>query len=234
MKTLFALDSSGATAGVCVARGGDIVYEKSIDEGLTHSQTLLPLVARAFEETGLSAPDVDVFCVAAGPGSFTGLRIGVALVKGLALPRGTLAAPVSTLLALAHCYAFPGIVVPALNARRGEVYWAAFDGEAGMARLAPDGAAPVSAVQAWLSGRRRRVIFVGDGEEICYTNIKYGHLAEGTHAGPPNIACGVARAVLAAGENGPAAPPDALRPVYLRLSQAERERAARARQAADG
>ena len=132
-----------------------------------------------------------MFAAAAGPGSFTGLRIGLAAVKGLAFPHDTPCAAVSTLEALAYSAAVEGTLLCALDARRGEVYWAGFFAADGaVERLCPDESAPRLYPEAYRLGR----------------------------------AGGVCRAALAAGETVPAAQ---LIPDYHRLSQAERERAAR-------
>ena len=89
MSTVFAVDTSGRTAGVCVRQNGDILFCETLDDGLRHSVTLLPLVRKAFDVCGLSVHDVDVFAVTAGPGSFTGLRVGLAAARALALAWGS-------------------------------------------------------------------------------------------------------------------------------------------------
>ncbi len=234
MKTVVALDSSGKTAGVCVLQDGSILYEKTLTEGLTHSETLLPLLETALASCGLSSGDVTLYAVTAGPGSFTGLRIGAALVKGLALPFGTPVVPVSTLEALAMAISFDGVVVPALDARRGEVYWAAFDRRNGCLRLASDTVGPAADIAECLAGTAAPIFFVGDGAEICYNMFTYGQA--GVSAGkatlapaapPPPIARGAALVAAAQQNAGNLPSAAALRPVYLRLSQAEREKAAR-------
>ena len=126
MKIL-AVDTAGKTAGVAVMEDDRLLYEVYLDAGLTHSETLLPMVDAALKACRLSCADIDLYGVNAGPGSFTGLRIGLAAVKGLALPRQTPCAPVSTLEALAAAHIGEGTVVCALDARRGQVYSAAFD-----------------------------------------------------------------------------------------------------------
>ncbi|MDL2294940.1 tRNA (adenosine(37)-N6)-threonylcarbamoyltransferase complex dimerization subunit type 1 TsaB [Ruminococcaceae bacterium OttesenSCG-928-D13] len=233
--TVFALDSSGKAAGVCVLENGVVRYEKNLDAGRTHSETLLPLAIEAFEAAGLAPADVDLFAVTAGPGSFTGLRIGMSLVKGLALPAGTPAVGVSTLEALAEATLFVArpegaVIVPALDARRSEVYWAAFDAaENRPRRLLPDTAGPAAGMLENDVFSGRDVFFVGDGAEICYNNNNCGPNIRRRYEGdlPVPIAKGAAFAALAVRETGPAA---GLRPQYLRLSQAERERRERLEQ----
>ena len=99
--TVFALDSASKAAGVCILQDGRMVYHASLCRGLTHSETLLPLCDEAFRAAQITPADVDVFAAAAGPGSFTGLRIGLATLKGLAFVHNTPCVCVSTLEALA-------------------------------------------------------------------------------------------------------------------------------------
>ena len=134
--TIFGLDSAGKTAGIAILRDSRLIYECYLATGHTHSETLLCLCKNAFDAAGLSPAEIDVFAAAAGPGSFTGLRIGLAAVKGLAFPHDTPCAAVSTLEALAYSAAVEGTLLCALDARRGEVYWAGF--------FAADGAVAVS------------------------------------------------------------------------------------------
>ena len=98
--TIFGLDSAGKTAGIAILRDSRLIYECYLATGHTHSETLLCLCKNAFDAAGLSPAEIDVFAAAAGPGSFTGLRIGLAAVKGLAFPHDTPCAAVSTLEAL--------------------------------------------------------------------------------------------------------------------------------------
>ena len=227
------LDCAGRTAGVALMRENTLLYECTLNLGLTHSQTALCLVDGALRAAGLCAADVGLWAVCAGPGSFTGLRIGLAAVKGLAFAGDTPCAPVSTLEALAACHTGEATVVSALDARRGEVYWAAFS-LPGPQRLTPDKAGKADELADFLKTCKKPVFFVGDGAELCYN--KFGRL-EGVVPCPPALgqsrAAGLCLAGLRMQQNGLAVPPAALLPQYLRLSQAERERAARA-QAAQG
>ena len=124
--TIFGLDSAGKTAGIAILRDSRLIYECYLATGHTHSETLLCLCKNAFDAAGLSPAEIDVFAAAAGPGSFTGLRIGLAAVKGLAFPHDTPCAAVSTLEALAYSAAVEGTLLCALDARRGEVYGPVF------------------------------------------------------------------------------------------------------------
>ena len=98
---ILAVDTAGKTAGVALLQDDRLLYEVYLDGGMTHSETLMPMIDTCLKLCGLTCADIDLYAVNAGPGSFTGLRIGLAAVKGLAFPRETLCAPVSTLEALA-------------------------------------------------------------------------------------------------------------------------------------
>ena len=101
---ILAVDTAGKTAGVALLQDDRLLYEVYLDGGMTHSETLMPMIDSCLKLCGLTCADIDLYAVNAGPGSFTGLRIGLAAVKGLAFPRETLCAPVSTLEALAAAH----------------------------------------------------------------------------------------------------------------------------------
>ena len=215
------------TAAVAVLRDDVLLYEAQCNNGLTHSETLLPMIDTALKAAGLTVDDLDVLGVTNGPGSFTGLRIGLAVVKGLALPRQIPCAGVSTMAALAYGLAGEGTVIGAQDARRGQVYWGAFD-LAAHDRLTPDSAAPVTTLENFVQTCKKPLFFVGDGATLCYN----------TYKNVPGVVCvpqpmqvlrgaGVALAARAMWERGECVPPAALLPDYHRLSQAERERAER-------
>ena len=124
---ILAVDTAGKTAGVALLQDDRLLYEVYLDGGMTHSETLMPMIDTCLKLCGLTCAQIDLYAVNAGPGSFTGLRIGLAAVKGLAFPRETLCAPVSTLEALAAAHTGEGTVLCALDARRAQVYSAAFD-----------------------------------------------------------------------------------------------------------
>ena len=229
---LLAIDTAGKTAAVAVLRDEVLLYEAAANNGLTHSETLLPMVDAALKACGLRCADIDLYGVTAGPGSFTGLRIGLAAVKGMALPRQTPCAGVSTLEALAWGMAGQGTVVGALDARRGQVYWAGFD-LAIHDRLTPDAAAPVQALENFVAGCKKPLFFVGDGAALCYN--RFSELP-GVLPCPQPLrvlrGSGVALAARRMLQAGRTVPPAELLPDYHRLSQAERERAEREGRAA--
>ncbi len=227
---ILALDTAGKTAAVAVLRDDTLLYETVSNTGLTHSETLLPMADAALKACGLTCADIGLYAVTAGPGSFTGLRIGLAAVKGMALPRQTPCAGVSTLAALAYGMAGAGTVVGALDARRGQVYWAGFDLET-HERLTPDDAAPVEALEKFVSGCKKPLFFVGDGALLCYNRYSEVPGVLGVLPCPQPLrvlrAAGVALAARQLWQDGRAVPPAALLPDYHRLSQAERDRLAR-------
>ena len=224
---ILAVDTAGKTAGVALLQDDRLLYEAYLDGGMTHSETLMPMIDTCLKLCGLTCADIDLYAVNAGPGSFTGLRIGLATVKGLAFVNNTPCAGVSTLEALALPQQGEGTVLCALDARRGEVYWAAFD-LATHARLTPDAAQPVDALTDFVANCKKPLFFVGDGAPLCYN--KFG-AQPGVLSCPPSLqaprALGICLAALRMQADGEACPPEALRPQYLRLSQAERERAER-------
>ena len=224
---ILAIDTAGKTAAVAVMRDDTLLYEMASNTGLTHSETLLPMVDTALKACGLTPAQLDLYAVTNGPGSFTGLRIGLAAVKGLAFAANTPCAGVSTMAALAYGVCGEGTVIGAQYARRGQVYWAGFD-LATHARLTPDAAEPVTALEAFVKECKKPLIFVGDGAALCYNTYKD---QPGILPCPQPLrvlrGAGVALAGKAMWDAGTCVSPAELLPDYHRLSQAERERAER-------
>lgn len=224
--TVLAIDTSGPVAGCAVLRDGRIVHQVAMNHGLTHSETIMPAVDEALSAAGLTCADVDVFAAVAGPGSFTGVRIGVCAAKGLAHGAGKPCCAVHALEALAmNAYGFDGLCCPILDARRGQVYCAAFDTAGGMpVRALGDAAEPLSDFLARLPGDRR-LLFVGDGVPVHADAVRQA-LGERAMIAPPNLRDlrADAACVLAAARPDTWIEPAALRPIYLRAPQAERER----------
>ncbi len=225
---LLALDSSAISAGCAVMDDGQIIAESFVKVGLTHSETLLPMVANTLANAKLTDQDIDCFAVSAGPGSFTGIRIGVAAVKGMAFPRNTPCIGVSTLEAIAwNCVGLRyGVICAAMDARRGQVYNALFHFEDGrLVRLCDDRAISIEELTDELSYEDGSVLLVGDGAALCYKSMQE-RLSDVSLA-PEHIryqrGSGVAMAALRMYEEQGGQSPEALVPTYLRLSQAERE-----------
>ena len=224
---ILAIDTAGKTAAVAVMRDDTLLYEMASNTGLTHSETLLPMVDTALKACGLTPAQLDLYAVTNGPGSFTGLRIGLAAVKGLAFAANTPCAGVSTMAALAYGVCGEGTVIGAQDARRGQVYWAGFD-LATHARLLDDDARAVADLADFVENCKKPLFFVGDGASLCYN--KYGNVP-GVLEAPPALRGGRAAAVALVAKQmaaaGQAVLPEALLPDYHRLRQAERERAER-------
>ena len=227
---ILALESSAKAASVALMQDAELLAQYSQCSGLTHSRTLLPMVEDMLKNTDKKLADVDFIAVAHGPGSFTGIRIGVSTVKGLAWASDKKCVGVSTLAAMAwHGAAAGGLVCPVMDARRSQVYNALFEIKDGAPeRLCRDRAIALSELAAELRGYDREVLLVGDGARLSFDYLT----AEGISCriAPQNLlyqsAWGVGMESLRI-EPGTA---DDLLPVYLRLSQAERERQARLRE----
>jgi len=227
MKIL-ALESSAVACSACLCEDDFLVAQSYENSGLTHSVTLLPMAEELLKRVGVPLKDVDVIAVAAGPGSFTGLRIGVSAAKGLAWALEKPCAGVSTLEAMAWNLAFlPGQLCPVMDARRAQVYNALFssDGRT-VTRLTPDRAISLQELGEDLKNVDAEQILVGDGAELCYNTL--GRQGLSLRLTPPNLryqnAWGVARAGWELAKAGKLVSAQELLPVYHRLSQAERER----------
>lgn len=224
---ILAVESSAIAASAAILRDDTLLAEETINRGNTHSETLLPLVEGLLDRLALTVDDVDLFAVSVGPGSFTGVRIGVATVKGLAFGRGKPCVGVSTLEALAeNLSVLPGaLICPVMNARRGQVYTALFrDGE----RLLPDSALSLEELETLLSRYEGPVYFTGDGFDLT-SAIRH---AKGNVPARLRLqsACSVAVVARRAFLAGRTVTDKDLAPVYLRPSQAERTRAEKLKQ----
>ncbi len=229
MKIL-ALESSAKAASCAVLADGIPLAQAWQSTGLTHSRTLLPMVQDMLRSSELTLSDMDAIAVAAGPGSFTGLRIGLATVKGLSWAADKPCIGVSTLEGMAHPLRhLDGIIVCAMDARRSQIYNAVFraDGSA-LTRLREDRAISLEDAAADIREWDGSITVVGDGAALCcehFTNAGIACTLAPAHLCQQS-AIGVAMAAEEAGVGG-AVSAQELAPVYLRLSQAERERLAR-------
>lgn len=227
MKIL-ALESSATACSAALVRDGELVAQNYQNSGLTHSRTLMPMVHSLLENCGEKLDDVDVIAVAAGPGSFTGLRIGVATAKGLAWAGDKDCAACSTLESMAWPLAHleGKLIVCAMDARRKQVYNALFLAKGnGLERITPDRAISLEELGKELKAFDQPKIVVGDGAKLCYNTLKELIPLE---LAPMHLrmqsAWGVARAAMELAEQGALVKGADLTPVYHRLSQAERER----------
>lgn len=227
MKIL-ALESSAVTASVAVTDNERLLAQSFQNSGLTHSATLMPMVADLLKNAGLTLEEMDVIAVAAGPGSFTGVRIGVAAAKGLAWPGDKPCAPCSTLESMAwQCAHMGGEICAAMDARRSQVYCARFRAEGGvLTRLTPDRAMGLDELEAEAAASGQSQLLVGDGARLVQKALEGrglpcalmpSHLLYQT-------AWGVARCALRMAQAGELVSAAAMTPSYHRLSQAERER----------
>ncbi len=226
---ILGLESSAKAASAALCRDGELIAQYSQCSGLTHSRTLLPMVEDLLRNTETRLDDVDAVAVACGPGSFTGIRIGVAAVKGLCWAAEKPAIGVSTLAAMAWNGVAAGessLICCCMDARRQQVYNALFEiRDAKPARLVPDRAISLEELARELEKYEKRVFLVGDGAKLCYNRL--GELGIAGTIAPEPVLQQSAYGVCRAAEDEPVRPAAELLPVYLRLSQAERERQSR-------
>lgn len=227
MKIL-ALETSATAASVAVCEDETLIAQSFQRTGLTHSATLMPMLEDLLKNAALKLADIDLIAVAAGPGSFTGLRIGISAAKGLAWAAEKPCAGVSTLEAMAwQLSGTDGFVCAAMDARRRQVYNALFELRDGApARLTPDRAISLEELGTELENAEKTQILVGDGAHLCYNAFQ--KLSCPARMAPPHLryqsAWGVARCALEQARAGRLTDAAGLKPEYHRLSQAERER----------
>lgn len=223
---ILALDSTAVVASVALCRDDMPLAAFTVKNGNTHSETLLPMTEAVLKMAGVTVDDVDLFACSVGPGSFTGVRIGVSTIKGLAFGKNRPCVAVSTLEALAeNLIPQGGILCPVMNARRGQVYNALFRFEDGMlTRLCPDRALSVADLEAELLTLGEPVTLSGDGiPEFSRLAAQIAPTKVSEHLIDQN-AVSVAKCARRAYLEGKACTDAELAPVYLRLPQAERER----------
>ncbi len=227
---LLALESSAKVASVAVVEDGRLVGQYWLNCGLTHSRTLLRMAESLLADAGLNMKSIDAVAVAVGPGSFTGVRIGVAAAKGLAWAAGLPVCGVSSLTAMAVPLLdrTDVVICPVMDARLKQVYNARFlsDRER-LVRLCEDRAVSIAALENEILEDGRMHLLVGDGSELCYNTMER---ASGLlQFAPVLLRLQSASGVALAARDCEFLAPDDLVPNYLRLSQAERERIAKDR-----
>lgn len=231
---LLSIDTSGPACSAALLADDRLLGEIVINSALTHSETIMPAVDELLSRESLTCADVDLFAVAAGPGSFTGVRIGVCAAKGMAHAAGKPCARVNSLDALAAGLPFiPGVVCPILDARREQVYCAAYrwTGAALPEKILPDAALPLTELLTALP-ENEIITFTGDGAAVHEARIR-ALLGERARFAPPHAR--VLRASSAAYwarlDSSCHMEARLLTPIYLRAPQAERERSEKATRA---
>jgi len=226
---ILALDTSAKTTSVSISSDEQVLAEFSVVTKRTHSQTLMPMLQAAAASCDIPLETIDLYAVSNGPGSFTGLRIGIGAVKGMAMGAQKPCIGISTLEALAqNLFGMHGIICAVMDARCDQVYTASFTMKCGvLSRITADEACSIDALQKVLRGYIEPITLVGDGAALCYEKLKE-HIPTIQIAAPENrfqrassvAACAYRRA-------GEAVCAAVLAPLYLRLPQAERERLAK-------
>lgn len=223
--TILGIDTSSKACSCALTKDGQLLSENVMNLGLTHSQTLMPAVDALYAQAQLSPADTDLFAVVTGPGSFTGVRIGVCTVKALCLALNRPCAAIDALEALAEGTTYEGYISPILDARRGQVYTALFQREGGaLRRVSEDEALPLD---AWLTRLRPygNVCFTGDGLNTYEGQISaFNELKAQIADGCSRYLRASAACLIAERDKSTHTDAERLAPKYLRLSQAERER----------
>ncbi|MGN0114223.1 MAG: tRNA (adenosine(37)-N6)-threonylcarbamoyltransferase complex dimerization subunit type 1 TsaB [Acutalibacteraceae bacterium] len=229
MAIIIGIDSSSITSSCAVLRDGELLAEGFVNNGLTHSQTLLPMINDTLKKANIGCSEIDLICITKGPGSFTGLRIGMSTAKGLAAPYNIPCVGVSTLEAAAYgvylsaIYANDTLICAVMDARCGQVYNGIYvPSESGICAACSDRALAIDDLKTELRGYNKHIVLCGDGAKLCYdrladeidcevcgNDIMYVH--------------GHAVALLGEKYSDGAVDFADLRPFYLRLPQAQRE-----------
>ena len=232
---ILAIESSGKTAGTAFYEDGTLISESYINSKLTHSKTLLPMVESMLKCLGLSVKDMDAVAVSAGPGSFTGLRIGAATAKGLSLAYDLPVVPVSSLMALARNMIFAdALICPVMDARRGEVYGACYEVSMESGELFPrisDVAMEIgeflSKVKALIGETGKKAVFLGDGVPV-HKELIEERLAQSALFAPDELLLQRAGSVAILGAalfaKGETVSSDDFVPRYCRIPLAQKEK----------
>lgn len=227
---ILAFDTSAKAASVALSQDGKLISEFYLDSGFTHSETVLPMAKAVLDAARITPSDIDLFAVNCGPGSFTGLRIGIAAVKALGMSLDKPCAAVSTLESLAYnMQSSKGIICAAMDARCSQVYTAFFESDGiNVTRLCEDRAVSTDLlfedIKKLFEERGEKVWLVGDGAALCQK--KFGE--ELVKTAPAQLVLGHASGTCVAAEKlyaeGKTVSAAELVPNYLRLAQAEREK----------
>lgn len=223
---LLAIDTSGPVCGVAILKDGAIAYECAAVNKLTHSANLMPMVEAAFAATGLTVQDMDRLAVVTGPGSFTGVRIGVSTVKGLAHGAGKPCVAVDALEAMAAgAGPFAGVICPIQDARAGQVYGAAFRaGQGRPVRLMEDAPLKLEDYVAAIRSLGETFLFLGDGMPVQRAKLEALLGDAAVFAAPHQAFLRPAAVAWLGSQETEEMDYLALMPMYLRAPNAERNR----------
>ena len=225
---ILAFETSAKSAAVAIVQDGALLGEYFQNSGQTHSRTLMQMAEDLLKNCDITAADIDAVACAAGPGSFTGVRIGMAAAKGFAWGREVPLIGVSTLEAMVRGVACAdGTYCAAMDARRSQVYTATFECHDGkLTRLTQDAALSIDELGSMLEMIEKDKFLVGDGAALCYNTLR--EMQHSLHLLPEHQrmqrAAGVALLAWDQIQGGRVIPAQEVVPNYLRLSQAERER----------
>ena len=228
MALILAVDTSAKPVSCALAEEGRVIASFYANTGLTHSQTLMPMIERLLNVAGKTVSDLDAVAVNAGPGSFTGVRIGVSAIKGLAQPLRKKCLGLSTLEVIAKPLANTGCyAVAVMDARCNQVYTAQFDCSQGFERVTSDEAITIDELGAQLMNITKPIVLIGDGTRVAYNKLK--DIVPDIRCAAASVVyqsaadvCAIAADKLSIDESISSTPHEVL-PNYLRLSQAERE-----------
>ena len=219
---LFLMDTSGPVAGVSLLKDGNVIYEAMAVNRFTHSASIMPMTDDAFRHTGLSVTDVDVFGVVVGPGSFTGVRIGVSTVKAMAHGAGRPCVGVDALQAMAASVPyFDGVICPIQDARAGQVYGAAFEAGEVPTSLLDDAPIAIENFAEKVSALGKKCLFLGDGMPVYRERLREIMGEQAVFAPASSSYLRPAAAALLA-SHMPTTDYLSLMPLYLRAPSAER------------
>lgn len=224
---ILAVDTSGPVAGIAILKDGCVTFEETVVNKLTHSANLMPMIDAALTRTGMTLRDMHRLAVVVGPGSFTGVRIGVSTVKGLSHGSGIPCVAIDALQAMAAGVPyFDGIVCPIQDARAGQVYGAAFTAGEVPTRLLADTPLKLEDYVAQVKSLGERLCFLGDGMPVHRARLAE-LLGDQAIFASPNVSYlrPASVALLAAQPDAQELDYLTLMPLYLRAPQAERNRA---------
>lgn len=218
---ILGIDTSGKTAATALYEDGKIIAQNNLYTNRTHSQVILPLCKKMLEDVGRSLQNVDVFAVSVGPGSYTGLRIGISAVKAMAYALQKNCVGISTLEALAYnMMGYKGIICPLIKARQDLVYTAFFEGDGrSITRLSDDEIIAQEEVFATLARYNKDIILVGDGADEFYEKYKQDYI----YVAPPHLKYQLASSLCLAALDHEDVSADELEASYLQLTKAEKD-----------